>query len=204
MKKTAKKTFFISFFFIHTLWISTYASAQVCNTKQISRNILPNSFSYAEIQNLDSTTAAGAVTATATAPTINAVPGLTWNRCVYGQKWDSATKQCIGSPILLSWPEALKLAESMENIIDGSVWRVPNIKELNSILDLQCISPPYNLEIFPDTFASEAHGLWTSSPHVDNSASFTSAWYIDLHQGKLSYRNADGDISTKNFVRFVK
>ena len=172
------------------------AYGQVCNTRQIVQTVSIKNFTLASINNGD-----GSTTATAT----DQVTNLIWNRCVFGQNWNAATEQCIGSPILLSWKEALQTADQL-----GSGWRLPNIMELSSILDLQCINPPYNLTLFPDTFASENHGLWTSSPHVDtevgqnNPVAKTNAWYIDLSSGKLNYRDIGDDIKTKNFVRFVK
>jgi len=178
--------------FLHGVILICFSSsilAQVCNEKQIQQTISVKNFTLTEVTNAD---------ATAT----DVITGLTWNRCVYGQKWNTTTKQCIGSPVLLTWSEALLEAEKAD---DFAGWRLPNIKELNSILDLQCVNPPYDLEIFPDTFASEDRGLWTSSPHVDNSSiqTRTNAWYIDLGQGKLDYRDA-ADSTTRNFARFVK
>ncbi len=194
--------------FTHLMWFSASVSAQVCNEKQITQNISPGNFTSSEITNVDSSAASGTTTATETTTTINAVPGLIWVKCIYGQKWNSEKKQCIGSPILLTWQEALQEANKMQSIIDGNIWRLPNIKELNSIIDMQCINPPYNLDVFPDTFASEAHGLWTSSPHITTLTPNTNAWYIDLSQGKLNFRDVLGDGSNgnniKNFVRFVR
>ena len=182
------------------------AFAQACNNKEVAQTISAKNFIFTDV--VDNAGAPGSIAFD------NSPTKLTWQRCVYGQKWNPATQECIGSPVLLSWSQALIEAE--RSTIDGTGWRLPNIKELNSILDMQCINPPYNLEVFPDTFASEDHGLWTSSPHVDTEPDpvntqikvYTNAWYIDLGVGILSHRSTIGDgiddIKTKNFARFVR
>ncbi|MCF6320085.1 MAG: DUF1566 domain-containing protein, partial [Proteobacteria bacterium] len=118
---------------------------------------------------------------------------LKWDRCVYGQRWTGPT--CSGSPIKLTWEEALNIASEAEG--DGK--RLPNIKELNTILDLQCIIPPTNLDIFPNTPTSTESGLWSSTPYIVEGSDATNAWYTDLGFGRSNYRAVD----TKNFVRFI-
>lgn len=171
------------------LLIPAHSFAQVCNTKQVAETISIRNFINPD------TLISLATSSGPTAKDINS--NLTWDRCIYGQQWNYTTQQCDGSPVLLSWPEALQKASVLG-------WRVPNIKELNSILNMQCTYPPFDLAIFPGTPVSEDHGLWTSSPHIgDVSGSRTNAWYIDLGPGLLNYRDAI-DEKTKNFVKFVK
>jgi hypothetical protein len=115
---------------------------------------------------------------------------LTWDRCVYGQTWKNNT--CEGSPIKLTWKEALEIAENNNK-------RLPDIKELNTIVDLQCFSPPTNLTVFPNTPASNNNGLWTSTPYIVTDTTNTNAWFINLGAGLANYR----DQNIKNFVRFI-
>ena len=121
---------------------------------------------------------------------IDKLTGLRWERCVYGQNWSGTT--CVGSPAKLTWEEALRIGEETGK-------RLPDIKELNTILDLQCIIPPTNLEIFPNTPGSQANGLWSSTPYLSGNSEITNAWYINLGLGFTNYR----DVSIKNFVRFI-
>jgi len=180
------RLFILHFYLAGAIILPSYTFAQACKEKQTPQTVSAGNFVFAETTNpLDGTPIGTA---------FHNFTNLTWNRCVYGQKWESVTQQCIGSPVLLTWQEALITASNMG-------WRLPNIKELNSIVDLQCINPPFDLSIFPNTYASEDNGLWTSSPHVDNpDTNKTNAWYITLGQGKLNFRPVDA----KNFVRFVK
>lgn len=118
------------------------------------------------------------------------ISGLIWQRCVYGQSWDGQT--CSGLPQKLTWQEAL--------INGGSEWRVPDIKELSSILDWQCVTPPLHPTIFPNMPGSTANGLWTSTPYVTPSSTQTNAWWVDLNFGFMDYRS----VVTTNFVLYVR
>jgi len=121
---------------------------------------------------------------------------LIWARCVVGQSWNGTN--CVGAPKKLTWQEALVEAQTLNQGTDN--WRLPDIKELNTIIDRQCIAPPINLTIFPDTPASQDNGLWSSTPHIVEEDEKTNAWYITLGFGELNYR----EVTSTNFVRFVK
>jgi len=121
---------------------------------------------------------------------------LIWARCVVGQTWNGTN--CVGAPKKLTWQEALLEAQTLNG--SGDDWRVPDIKELNTIIDRQCASPPINLLIFPDTPASQDNGLWSSTPYAVDEDTETNAWYMSLGFGQMNYRA----VSTRNFVRFVK
>lgn len=100
---------------------------------------------------------------------------LTWHRCFLGQSWGGKNDNtCIGRLLLVNWEDAQKLASLNEE------WRLPNIKEVTSIIDLQCADPAVNLEIFP--FNSSVR-LWSSSPHV---SFLDRAWSVDLLDGAAS------------------
>jgi len=130
------------------------------------------------------------------------ITNLTWQRCTYGQTWNGST--CIGSPIRLTWVEALQIGEQ-NNL------RLPNIKELHTIFDYQCIYPPISLTLFPNTYATwdvnqsteigETRGLWSSSPYITSTDNVekTKAWYIGLGKGVTNYKAVD----SKNYVKFL-
>ena len=85
--------------------------------------------------------------------------GLTWRRCSEGQVWDSGS--CAGTASGLTHENALALAKTKAG------WRLPNAKELASLLDLRQNNPAIDSSAFPST-PSEL--FWTSSPVVGNSA----------------------------------
>lgn len=85
------------------------------------------------------------------------VTGLIWQRCNYGNSWDG--NSCIGSTLYYSWADALAYAEN-DSFADHSDWRLPNIKELASIVEESCFNPAINLTIFPNTTTQ----YWSSTP----------------------------------------
>ena len=99
--------------------------------------------------------------------------GLMWKRCAEGQSGsDCATGSVTGH----NWQQALELADS-HSYAGYSDWRLPNIKELASIVELRCYSPAVNLEVFPSTPSS---WFWSSSA---NSSSSSSAWGVNFGYG---------------------
>lgn len=86
--------------------------------------------------------------------------GLIWKRCLVGQTWNINTEQCDGSLRNYSWKGALKAASGN--------WRVPNIKELGSIVEHACERPSANLNIF---LKIPSGPLWSSTPSLRRSTS---------------------------------
>ena len=102
--------------------------------------------------------------------------GHMWMRCSLGQEWDGAT--CTGSAEEYTWREALEAVEALNN--DGGYavhtdWRLPNVKELASIVENRCFAPAVNGVLFPQTPASR---FWSSS-----SATGSSAWTAHIYGG---------------------
>lgn len=83
--------------------------------------------------------------------------GLMWMRCSLGQEWSGGS--CIEEAIIYNWQSALQAAEGY-TFADYSDWRVPNIKELESIVEYSCIDTAINATIFP---ATRSGYYWTSS-----------------------------------------
>ena len=81
--------------------------------------------------------------------------GLTWKRCLVGQNWNTELSQCDGNATSVNWKEAL------ESVSEG--WRLPNIKELGSIVEHSCGNPSINLSVFP--IEAVAPTLWSSTPN---------------------------------------
>lgn len=86
--------------------------------------------------------------------------GLTWLRCPVGQTFNATNEACEGPTTGVVWKDALAKAESF-SFAGFDDWRLPNPKELTSILEFSCATPAINLEIFPHTGTAY---FWTSSP----------------------------------------
>ncbi len=134
---------------------------------------------------------------TATAPashfTINAdntvtdnTTGLTWMRCSLGQTGNDCS---AGVAATYTWAAALN-----EVANNHSGWRVPNINELSSIVELKCINPTINTSIFPNTPSSV---YWSSSPGTN---SINNAWGVYFGNGYAKYY-AKQDIRHVRLVR---
>jgi len=129
---------------------------------------------------------------------IDARTGLSWQRCPVGREIDDANTDFFAddscplidqSPLdgvadiedadpandvalTYSWYEALDFAENT-----GNAWRVPNIKELASLVEYACEAPAINSNVFPNTAQAV---YWSSTPDaVDDAA----AWTMDFGEG---------------------
>lgn len=118
---------------------------------------------------------------------------LTWQRCAYGQQWNISTNACDGDPVRVNWQNALTIAEQF-NTTEVNQWRLPNIKELATIVEKQCVSPAINITLFPNT-PSETY--WTGSTTVN---AFDKAWAIAFYNGRNSKKLKSSD----NYIRLVK
>ena len=95
--------------------------------------------------------------------------GLIWQRCSLGQSWSGST--CAGSAGVYTWQSALQAARDL-----GNGWRVPNFKELQSLVEEACYSPAINETLFPATGSY----YWTSSPYANNG---DYAWFVYFDDG---------------------
>lgn len=117
--------------------------------------------------------------------------GLTWQRCAVGQTWDGST--CTGSASSVTWSAALQAAAA-SSFASHSDWRLPNLKELTSIVEEGCYSPSINSTLFPND-----PGSWTWSS-TSYAAVPAYAWNVGFVNG-----NANNDDKTVNsYVRLVR
>lgn len=116
---------------------------------------------------------------------------LVWQRCSVGQTFDG--EACVGEPRRFTWQQALDYSLGLE--LDGlTYWRVPNIKELATIVERACVRPAVRAELFPQT---EMAPYWSASPSVANPST---TWAVDFINGTSSFYPRDRDL----FLRLVR
>jgi len=120
--------------------------------------------------------------------------GLIWQHCSAGQSWDDTTNTCTGSANSYTWQNALMYAQN-NTFAQQSDWRLPNIKELNSIVELTCYSPAINETVFPNTALSY---YWSASAGAYSS---NSAWIVNFNNGKDGNGSKNSNF---NYVRVVR
>lgn len=103
--------------------------------------------------------------------------GLVWQRCALGQ----VPPSCIGTATTFTHEQALTAAANQA----GAGWRLPNVKELVSLVDRTVVVPTIDALAFPGTPAT---WFWSSSPVV---GSPSLAWYVFFNDGYVgnSYRS---------------
>ena len=102
--------------------------------------------------------------------------GLMWMRCNLGHRWDQAKKTCSNDDGIkaYSWTEALTTAatiraggvpgdQDLQPFGDYTDWRLPNIKEISSIIMRQC-STLETFRIDPYYFVNPGGNYWSSTP----------------------------------------
>ena len=85
---------------------------------------------------------------------------LTWMRCAVGQDWTGGT--CVNEPQRYSWEEAKDAAQRVNAAgrYFYNDWRLPTLRELATITELNCRDPRIDLSVFPQT---QADFYWSAS-----------------------------------------
>jgi hypothetical protein len=123
--------------------------------------------------------------------------GLMWKRCSEGQSFNATSNGCDGSAASYTWQAALQQAQTVNGsgFAGFTDWRMPNIKELRSLVELQCVGPSINATVFPNTPSAV---FWSSSSYANDSSS---AWSVYFNDG---YGHWYGKNVNFNQVRLVR
>jgi hypothetical protein len=116
--------------------------------------------------------------------------GLIWKQCHEGLSGSSCT---IGTATTHTYKEAIELAENT-TFAKHSDWRVPNIKELRSLVARDRYDPVINSTLFPNTPSAF---FWSSSPYADDTSD---AWTLNFYGGE----NGSYGRSNSYYVRLVR
>jgi hypothetical protein len=121
--------------------------------------------------------------------------GLMWKRCPEGYNFTGSFCQLVSTPYV-TWQMALQRAAS-EVYAGYDDWRVPNIKELTSIVEHRCSNPALNTAIFQELIYS-SDDLWSSSP---DSRDGDNAWQLDVFSGE---ETSGSKTTSTTYVLFVR
>ncbi|MBL4760729.1 MAG: DUF1566 domain-containing protein [Mariprofundaceae bacterium] len=121
--------------------------------------------------------------------------GLMWKQCSEGL---SGVNCATGTVAVYTWKAALLAVQTLNmgvGFAGFTDWRVPNIKELDSIVEEQCRLPAINSVIFPATPVNNWY--WSASPYAGLA---THAWFVNFNDGLDSAFLK----SSSNSVRLVR
>jgi hypothetical protein len=130
--------------------------------------------------------------------------GLVWQRCQVGYEWNGT--DCVASSsseFYFTYAQALAEAQTISANDANNDWRVPNIKELASIVERACAGPAINYEVFP---ATTSYGFWSStinqqaSPNPSNQSSTVYILAVNFQSGLVGLQEA----VQLNYLRLVK
>lgn len=100
------------------------------------------------------------------------ITGLTWKRCAEGQSWTGSS--CSGTATTYTWAQATALTSAFASYSD---WRLPTVRELSTIVEMDAYRPAINGTIFPNTPASS---FWSASAYAGSS---DRAWEVHFTNG---------------------
>lgn len=116
---------------------------------------------------------------------------LVWRRCVEGMVWTGST--CAGTPSQDTWRHAVSLARRTAKST-GEAWRLPNVKELQSLVERGRQLPAIDDVAFPATPSASG---WTSTPYRRDAGK---AWAVDFDHGVVDIEDS-GVAATIRLVR---
>ena len=162
-------------FILSSLAIVPGVSGQTCNTTSIT-----------------ATTPDSQLTDNGNGTITDSKTGLMWKKCMEGITGNLCD---TGAAATFTWQTALQQpgVVNVSGFATHQDWRLPNIKELTSIVEEQCYDPSINLNRFPNTPISV---VWSGSPYADGSVY---AWHVEFSYGSSGYN----DRFTNNQARLV-
>ncbi len=99
---------------------------------------------------------------------------LVWQKCQLG--FSGINCEISASPNTFTWQEALQEAQA-SSFAGYDDWRLPNVKELRTLVEQRCQSPAINSQLF---LSSTSTDFWTSSPYKFNA---NNSWSINFDSG---------------------
>ena len=121
---------------------------------------------------------------------------LIWKQCSEGL---SGADCKIGNAMTFTWQEALQHASDAD-YAGSNLWRLPNKKELISLVEQRCYDPAINTHFFPNT---PGGFFWSSSPgwwYSPNGFYPEAAWNVSFYEGYVYVQ----PMAIAQYVRLVR
>jgi hypothetical protein len=155
-----------------------------------------NVFSQTCLSNIPTTTAVERFIVNEDETVLDTETDLVWKRCAEGQVFDSLTTACTFDHLSYDWQQGLSAARE-SSFIGKTDWRLPNVKELDSIVARHCVYPAIELVPFPNTPGV----LFLSNTPYSRATGPELMMYVDFANGALDH----GPKSSQNYaVRLVR
>lgn len=159
-------------------------NAQECKTSNIASSNDPQQF----------------VINSQTGTVIDARTGLEWAICSLGQTWESGN--CLGAPTNFADYTTARnsVATFKTNNTQWQHYRLPNIKELGSIIEHSCNEPAINLNTFTGTLNAV---YYSSTPDIQGNLHFSPLLGVKV----IDFTNGTEfvpDVSKFRYVRLVQ
>ncbi len=123
--------------------------------------------------------------------------GLMWQGCPLGQTGD----RCLsGGAGMYEWQQA---KDACDNLVYAGFddWRLPDIAELNTVVDVNRYAPAIDSTAFLGPPLAVA--FWSSTPKADSQDGF---WLVNLSRGELGSARYSGalDVAPRHYARCVR
>lgn len=129
----------------------------------------------------------------------DAITGLTWRRCSEGQVWSGSN--CTGTATVFTHEAALAQAQAQ------SGWRLPNVKELQTLADLSKMKPAIDKVAFPSMPNCDAPSYcayWSTTPNVAASRGALTVSFVHGNSADIAEAGGSDRDSSKFHTRLVK
>lgn len=127
--------------------------------------------------------------------------GLMWKRCIQGIESNNADCNS-GTPLALTWQGALEHLDELNSnggFAGYTDWRLPNPKELTSMIEYGCSKPSINLQVFPNMAEIR---VWSStiSENIVGER-YLKTWFADYGASEVGNGSNSGTVSFVNASR---
>ena len=177
--------------------------------------LAPFILSFAPFASADITLTAGDFVQNTDGTVTHTPTGLVWQACSVGQTWDGSNGTCTGTAKTYYFPDAMKVTSDFAGKSD---WRVPNIVELNSIVDLKKYNPAINKSLFPQMptdngylcstyYAANKNYVWVSRLTASGENGYTISSSISSNFFYSGYTYRPGYVNYYdggNYIRLVR